>query len=386
MILLLTYVALALGVSFVCSVLEAVLLSVTPSYVASESEKGHRGGRLWGQFKTDIDRPLAAILSLNTIAHTVGAAGAGAQAAVVFGEAYFALISAVLTLLILVVSEIVPKTLGALYWRQLAPLCAQVLLGVIWVMYPLVVFAQGLTKLLSRGAPQHSISREEFTALAELGVREGVFSAEEASQVASLMRFRALTAEDVMTPRLVIFSLDDELSVAAALREHGQFPFSRIPLFSGSKDNIHGFIRKDDLLMAAVTQPDTPLADLRRNLLAVPENQPLAVLLRKMVDSRDQIALVVNEYGGVLGLVTVEDLIETLLGLEIVDETDKTIDMQALARELWVKRASRLGLVPEEIIDRANQAVIGSSGSSGSAPKAGAGTQSAAAPSDESGQ
>lgn len=357
MILLFTYVALALGVSFLCSVLEAVLLSVSPSYVASESEKGHKGGRLWSHYKADIDRPLAAILSLNTIAHTVGAAGAGAQAAAVFGEAYFALISAVLTLLILVVSEIVPKTLGALYWRQLAPLCAQVLRGVIWTMYPLVVFAQGLTRLMSRGAPQHSISREEFTALAELGVREGVFSAEEASQVASLMRFRALTAEDVMTPRPVIFALDENKTVAAALREQGQLPFSRIPLYRGSHDNIHGFIRKDDLLMAAVSQPDTPLADLRRNLLAVPENQPLAVLLRKMVDSRDQIALVVNEYGGVLGVVTMEDLIETLLGLEIVDETDKTIDMQALARELWVKRASRLGLIPEGSADLAEQAL-----------------------------
>lgn len=348
MLVLIAFVALALGVSFVCSVLEAVLLSISPSYIASATEKGRRSAKLWSRYKTDIDRPLAAILSLNTIAHTVGAAGAGAQAAVVFGEAYFAVISAVLTLLILVVSEIIPKTLGALYWRQMAPFCAQVLRCVIWSMYPLAVFAQSLTRLLSKGGAPHSISREEFTALAELGVREGVFTAEESSQVASLMRFRALAARDVMTPRPVIFSLDESLSVATALKANTRFPFSRIPLFSEQHDNIHGFIRKDDLLMAAVNRPEIALTELRRDLLTVPETQPLADLLRKMVENRDQIALVVNEYGGVMGLVTIEDLTETLLGMEIVDETDNAIDMQALARELWVKRARRLGLVPDE--------------------------------------
>ncbi|WP_269620230.1 DUF21 domain-containing protein [Zhongshania sp. BJYM1] len=192
MILLIIYVAIALGVSFLCSVLEAVLLSVTPSYIAAEEERGHRNGQLWSAYRTDIDRPLAGILSLNTIAHTVGAAGAGAQATAVFGEAYFGVISALLTLLILVVSEIIPKTLGALFWRQLAPICAVILQFVMWSMYPLVLMAQGITRLLSRGAGSQSISREEFVALAEVAVREGILDQDESSAVASLIRFRSL--------------------------------------------------------------------------------------------------------------------------------------------------------------------------------------------------
>ncbi|WP_373083499.1 CNNM domain-containing protein, partial [Zhongshania sp.] len=194
MILLLVYIGIALGVSFLCSVLEAVLLSVTPSYIAAEERGNHRNGAIWRTYKTDIDRPLAAILSLNTIAHTVGAAGAGAQATSLFGEVYFGIISAVLTLLILIVSEIIPKTLGALYWRKLAPLCALVLRFVVWSMYPLVIMAQGITKLLSRGDKAHSISREEFVALAEVAVREGILDQEESDAVTSLIRFRSLQA------------------------------------------------------------------------------------------------------------------------------------------------------------------------------------------------
>ena len=346
MIALIAFVALALGMSFLCSVLEAVLLSITPSYVASENEKGHRSAKLWRRYKDDIDRPLAAILSLNTIAHTVGAAGAGAQATKVFGEVYFGIISAVLTLLILVVSEIIPKTLGALFWRKLAPACAQTLRVVIWSMYPLVVMSQGITRLLSKNAPTHSVSRDEFAALAELGAREGVLSKEESAQLASVLRFRALKAKDVMTPRPVIFAFDEDLTVADARAR--KLPFSRIPLYREQADNIHGFVRKDDLLRAAIDTPGTPLRALRRELLTVPENQSLDSLWRRMVEGRDQMAMVVNEYGAVLGLVTTEDLVETLLGLEIVDETDHTVDMQALARRLWEQRAERLGLVPND--------------------------------------
>jgi CBS domain containing-hemolysin-like protein len=353
MILLFIYVAIALGVSFICSVLEAVLLSVTPSYIAAEEERGHRNGLLWRNYKTDIDRPLAAILSLNTIAHTVGAAGAGAQATALFGEVYFGLISAILTLLILIVSEIIPKTLGALFWRQLAPPCAIFLQFIMWAMYPLVIMAQGITSLLSRGAGPHSISREEFVALAEVAVSEGILDQEESNAVASLIRFRSLQARDVMTPRLVIFSLAENARVRDVVEGHDAILFSRIPVYANDTDNITGFIRKDELMLTLARNPDAELSTLRRELYVVPETLPTPELLQKLTEMRLQIALVVNEYGSVMGLVTVEDLIETMLGMEIVDETDTAVDMQVLARELWAKRARRLGVFDDEKISAA---------------------------------
>ncbi|MFT6550008.1 MAG: CBS domain containing-hemolysin-like protein [Zhongshania marina] len=353
MILLFIYIAIALGVSFLCSVLEAVLLSVTPSYIAAEEERGHRNGRLWRRYKTDVDRPLAAILSLNTIAHTVGAAGAGAQATALFGEAYFGLISAVLTLLILFVSEIIPKTLGALFWRQLAPPCAIILRFIMWSMTPLVAMAQVVTRLLSRGAGSHSISREEFVALAEVAVSEGILDQEESSAVASLIRFRSLQARDVMTPRLVIFSVPESASVKEVVEGNEAILFSRIPVYADDPDNITGFIRKDELMLAMARSPDSPLSSLRRELFVVPESLPTPELLKKLTEMRLQIALVVNEYGSVMGLVTMEDLVETMLGMEIVDETDTAVDMQALARELWAKRARRLGVFDDEKISAA---------------------------------
>lgn len=347
--LLVFYVTLALGVSFLCSVMEAVLLRTSSSFIAQAKQGGKRYGQLWERLRLDIDRPLAAILSLNTIAHTVGAAGAGAQATSIFGQAYFGVISAILTLLILVLSEIVPKTLGAVYWRQLAPITAEVINATVWLMYPLVVTGQAITRLISHGAPAHSISREEFEALAEAGVSEGTFDPEESATVRSVLRFRALVAEDIMTPRQVFFSLAENATVGDIIHQHHNMPFSRIPVYLGSPDNITGFIRKDDLLFTAVKGPlDTPLTSVKRDLFTVPHRLPLGTLMQRMTQERNQIALLVDEYGDIKGLVTMEDLVETMLGIEIVDETDTSVDMQKLARELWRKRAIQMGLVSED--------------------------------------
>jgi CBS domain containing-hemolysin-like protein len=343
MALLLLYIAIALGVSFLCSVLEAVLLSVSPSYVAAGLEKQQRTAKLWQHYKQNIERALAAILSLNTIAHTVGAAGAGAQATKIFGEAYFGVISAILTLLILIFSEIIPKTLGALYWRKLAPACAQLLKLVEWSMYPLVILAQGLTRMMSSDGHGGSVSREEIAALASVGVNEGVLSEEESGVIQSMVGLHKLTARDIMTPRPVIYSLDANASVADILESEESIRFSRIPVYDDNADNIVGFVRKDDILSAAVSgKRDERLSKLKREVLSVPSNQALLVLLRSMTLSAHQMALVVNEYGDVLGLVTMEDLVETMLGLEIVDETDHCPDMQVLARELWQRRADQI--------------------------------------------
>lgn len=353
MALLFTYIAFALLVSFLCSIMEAVLLSVTPSYIAVKEQEGHQHAELLRSLKADIDRPLAAILSLNTIAHTIGAAGAGAQAVRIFGDAYMAVISAVLTLAILVLSEIIPKTLGALYWRTLAPTIARALVPTIWIMYPFVKLSQGLTRLLSRGKREATVSREEMTALADLGHREGVFEADESRILKNLFRFGQLRVRDVMTPRIVIFTLPESKTVRDVLDEHQQFQFSRIPIYRQTRDDVSGYVLKDDILLRAAQEDlDVTLRELCREMVVVPDGMRLPDLFERLLDRGEHIALVVDEYGGVEGIVSMEDVVETLLGLEIVDEVDSVEDMQALARQQWFRRARRLGLVGEDMDDQ----------------------------------
>ncbi len=347
--LLLLYAALALGVSFLCSIMEAVLLSTTPSFVAARARAGTKTGLRLQSLKEDIDRPLAAILSLNTIAHTVGAVGVGAQAAIVFGDALVAVTSGVLTLLILIFSEIIPKTLGALYWRQLAPVIARILSPVMLVMWPFVKLSQGLSRMLSSGREETSVSREELTALADLGAEEGVFEAEESRILHNLLRFSSLRVRDIMTPRTVVVSLPEDQTVGEVVEANDSFRFSRLPIYAESREDITGFVLKDEILLrAAQERLDEPLHTLKRELEVVPESLPLPDLFERLLNRSAHIALVVDEYGGMAGIVTMEDVVETLLGLEIVDEADSVDDMQKLARQQWLRRARRLGLVPED--------------------------------------
>jgi len=325
---------------------------VSPSYVAALGREGDWVGERLQAMKEDIDRPLAAILSLNTIAHTVGAAGAGAQAAVVFGEAYTGVIAAVLTLLILILSEIIPKTLGAVYWRQLAPAVVRVLVPTIIAMKPLVLLSKGITYLLSSDDEQTSFSREEFTAMAELGEEEGVFEEKESRILRNLFRFNSLRVRDVMTPRTVVFDLREDKTIGEVVSEHDEFRFSRIPVYGSNRDNINGYVLKDEMLLrAAQEELDVQLKDLSREMLVVRETLPLPDLLERLLDRLEHIALVVDEYGGMAGIVSMEDVVETLLGMEIVDEADSVEDMQALARQQWFKRAKDLGMVPDEVLD-----------------------------------
>lgn len=349
MALLLLYMSLALLFSFVCSIMEAVLLTVSPAYVVSLEQQGRSSGRLLRHLKDDVDRPLAAILSLNTIAHTIGAAGAGAQAAVVFGSTSVGIFSAILTLLILIFSEIIPKTLGALYWRQLAPAMARGLQVLMVVMYPLVWLSERITGLLSRGDRPKALSHEELTALAELGAREGLVGGKESRILRNLFRFRRLTVEDVMTPRTVVFTLPQDLRVGEAVWHHPDVPFSRIPVTGDDRDQITGFVLKATILQAhAQNQTERPLREICRPLQAIPLTASLSAALDQLLNLREHIALVVDEYGDITGIVTLEDIVETLLGLEIVDEADTTVDMQALARAQWARRAQALGLRIEE--------------------------------------
>ena len=349
MTLLFAYVALALGVSFVCSILEAVLLSITPSYLAKLEQDRPKVGARVRALKLHIDRPLAAILSLNTIAHTVGAAGVGAEAQRLWGSEVLAITSAVLTLLILFVSEIIPKTLGAMYWRRLSGFIAAVLPPLILILLPLVWLSEAITGFMRRRRVAEKLSREEFAALARVGEEQGVFDESEMRILRNLFLFGSLRTRDIMTPRTVMFSLEENTTVREAMAERGSMVFSRIPIWKETPDQITGYILKDQLLLrAARDELDVPVHAFAREALMVPDTVALPALFENLLDKREHIAVVVDEYGGVDGVVTMEDVLETLIGLEIVDEMDSVKDMRAMARAKWEVRAKHIQSEPPD--------------------------------------
>lgn len=344
--LLLFYLTMAIAISFICSILEAVILSVTPSFVAYTETKNQREGQLLRSLKTDIDRPLSAILTLNTIAHTVGAAGVGAQAQVVFGNAYVSITSVVLTLLILIFSEIIPKTLGATYWKRMAVPAASVTRSLIFITYPFVKLSEWITILLSRGDAEPSLSREEFSAMAEQGFQEGIFEEGESDMFKNLIRFSTLHVSDIMTPRIVVVKFQEDTVVSGVLEKKENLRVSRIPVYGKNEEDITGYVLKTDLYAAkAEGAADAQLKSLKRDVLIIPETVSLKVLLQRLLDTKEHIAVVVDEYGGLAGVVTMEDVVETLLGIEIMDEADAIEDMQKLARDKWKERARKLGIV-----------------------------------------
>ncbi len=346
LMLLVSYILLALIFSFLCSVAEAVLLSITPSYIAGLREKQPKKAALLKRLKQDdVDRSLAAILTLNTIAHTVGAVGAGSKATAVFGSTWFGLFSAVMTLMILFLSEIIPKTLGAVFWRKLAGTTAIFVRGLIVALYPLILVSERLTNLIAHGESVQVFSRDEFIAMAGVGEQTGKINERESRIIRNLFRFDSLKARDIMTPRTVVVALSQDITVSEALEANEQPPFSRLLLYRADIDDITGFVLKDDMLMSkAKDQGEVKLETLKREIMIVPGEMPLSGLLEFLLEHRQHIALVAGEYGGTKGLVTLEDLVETLLGMEIVDEMDRVEDMQALARQQWAKRAKALGM------------------------------------------
>ena len=348
--LLVFYLALALGVSFACSIFEAVLLSITPGYVAALEKEGSAAAERITKLKQSVDRPLAAILSLNTVAHTVGAAGVGAQSAKVFANVPMGIISGVLTVLILFVSEIVPKSLGATYWKKLAPAVAATLVPVTFVMTitGFVPISSWVTRKLGGGKHGAEPSREEISAIAERGARQGVFAGSEGRVLGNLFQLAELRATDVMTPRTVIFAVPETETVGALVERDDSIRFSRIPIHQGTLDQVTGYVlRSDILLRAARDQHDTLLSDLRRELKTVPDEQPLSELLEGLLEHQTQMALVVDDHGTATGLVTLEDVVETLFGTEIIDEADNVADLRELARKKWQERAQRLGMLDD---------------------------------------
>jgi CBS domain containing-hemolysin-like protein len=345
-IILIGSILLALGFSFLCSIAEAALLSVTPSYVESmRTNRPQRAERLRRLKIENVDRSLAAILTLNTIAHTVGAILSGAKATIVFGSAWFGLFSAIMTLMILFLSEIIPKTLGAVYWKQLIAPTALFVEILIWSLYPIVWLSESLTQWVSRGQKAHIFSRDELISMARIGESSGTMPKSESRILKNLFKLSTLCAQDIMTPRTVIESLPEDSTIEEALLVATCKPFSRIPLYRDDKDQINGFVLRADMLIASNKgEGDAPLASIRRELMTVRDSIPLSELFDHFLQKRQHISIVLDEYGGTKGLVTLEDLVETLIGIEIIDETDSVVDMRALARQQWLERAKSMGL------------------------------------------
>lgn len=348
MTLLFTYLFVALFTSFLCSIAEAVLLSTPVSYVKAKIELGNRSAENFLSLKEDVDRPLSAILSLNTVAHTVGAAGVGAQATIVFGEAYFGLVSAILTILILVLTEIIPKTLGANFNRELMGFTTKIIRTMIILTYPLVIMSMFLTKYLSRKEKEFTTSREEISALASIGTEEGIFADKENKIIQNLIRLKSIRISEIMTPRTVVVVANEEMSLQEFLINKEFLHFSRIPVYNESRDNVTGYVFREMVFeKLAEDQFHLKLKDIKRKISTFPETDTLFRVWEELLHRKEQISLVVDEYGGMDGIVTLEDIIETLLGFEIVDEKDRVEDMQQYAMDRWKARQKKYQLLKE---------------------------------------
>ncbi len=333
------YFFAVLGISFLCSLLESFILSVTHAHISLISKDRPALGKKLSHFKENINQPLSAILSLNTIANTIGAASVGAITLVEFGSNWVAIMSGILTLCILIFSEIIPKTVGALYWKKIlvpATFAVQVL---IIMTYPLVVFLEFLSKWLAKAENEDKVSREEVIAMAELGEDEGTIEESESTVIENVLMLDDISVEEVLTPRSVIFAVNKTNSVREVLDKYNDIEFSRIPVYEDGLDNIIGIVRRHVLLKSkAEDQFDVTMGELAKPIHAVEENDSVGDVLDEFVKRREHLFMVKDQFGQVAGLVTLEDAIETLLGVEIVDETDSVVDMRKLALDNWRKK------------------------------------------------
>lgn len=348
--LLIFYALISIFFSFLCSILEAAFLSFTPTFIRMKKNDGKAYAPIIEKMKKDVDKPLIAILTVNTIAHTVGAILVGVQAEKVFTSTgnMVGIVSAIMTLAILILSEIIPKTIGANYWQSLGNFTArslQVLIfplkytGILWLMMQ-------ITQLMGKSPHSGTLSKEEYIAMTDAAVEEGVFANNETTFIQNILLFRSMKAQSIMTPFSVAFIADENTTIQKFYESHEELIFSRIPIYEKTHNNISGFVLKDDILEAIINDNgDKPLKSLKKLLPITSQDTPLTDLFEKFIKERAHIAILVDDFGHPIGLVSMEDIIETLLGLEIMDESDNVEDMQILARQNWEKRAKRMGIL-----------------------------------------
>lgn len=337
MTLILLYLIGALAVSFLCSVLEAVLLSTPISFISMKQSQGVKNAPLMMKYKTNVDRPVAAILTLNTVAHTIGAAGVGSESVKVFGEAYFGIISAILTLLILVLSEIIPKTVGASYWRTLAMPSASIIRALIVITYPLVWISELITRCFSPKIQPLTVSREEVAAMVNVGTDEGVIEMEENKMIRNFLKLPDLSAKDIMTPFVVVASVPVHTTMKEFYDNESLASFSRIPVYDSEREFITGYVRRATVLeMLAQDKFSMTVGEIARPIPTFPETAKIPYIWQRLLENKEHISVITDEYGCMRGIVTMEDVIETMLGVEIVDECDTIEDMQAMARDKFI--------------------------------------------------
>ncbi|MBQ6045728.1 MAG: DUF21 domain-containing protein [Bacteroidales bacterium] len=343
MALLIIYLLGALLISFLCSILEATLMSTPISYITMREDEGYKPAKLMKQYKLDSSRPIAAILALNTIANTIGAAGVGKQATLVFGSQWFGLVSALMTLLILIFSEIIPKTIGTSHWKSLMGFAAKAIRLLIIVLFPIVWCVEKLQKWITPKASETAISREEVGAMADVAEESGELDEDENEIIQNLINIDEVTACDAMTPRVVAAIAPESMTIKAFYKDRRFYHHSRIPVYADNDEYITGYIlRVDALQLMAEDRFDARLRDIRREVESFPEETPIVDVWNGMLEKKEQIAIIINEYGSFQGILTMEDVIETILGDEIVDERDAVVDMQQLAREKWKKQAAKV--------------------------------------------
>jgi len=351
---LLLFAAVSIVFSFLCSIWEAVLLSITPTFVNTELNKGSGLGKALQRFKEDIDRPLSAILTLNTIAHTVGAIGVGAMAATMFAGkeplfgilSYESLVAILMTLAILFLSEIIPKTIGANNWKSLAPFTVASLSFLLKVLAPLIWVSQLITKSFKKDKGKAVLTRTDFLALADVGKTSGALEEKESSIITNLLGMDTLKVQDIMTPRTVMQIIDEDTTLQEYYDNHQPMRFSRIPVFDKTPDSVTGLVLKDDVLINMLQgKQNEPLKSIKRDIKMINQDKSLKEFFSYLTDENEHIAMVHDTYGSITGLVTMEDMLETILGLEIVDESDNVTDMQVLARKRWEERAKKIGII-----------------------------------------
>lgn len=348
--LLLLFLLFAVVTSFMCSILESVLMSTPLSFITMKEDEGYKPACLFKKYKTEIDRPIAAILSLNTIANTIGAAGVGRQATMLFGSEWFGVVSAVTTLLILIFSEIIPKTIGTTYWRNLMGISARVISILIIIMFPCVWLVEYITRIIEPKNKEAAVSREEVSAMADLAEEEGVFEESENKVIQNLLNLDEIYAYDAMTPRVVSAIAKENMTLREFYKMDEYLHHSRIPVYADSPEYITGYIlRSEALELLAADKFDVKLKNIRRDIVYFNEDTPLSTIWESLQTSKEQITAIIDDYGCFQGILSLEDVLETILGSEIVDEDDIVSDMQQYARERWHSRLRKAGKpVPQE--------------------------------------
>ena len=342
--LLLLFFVLSVGVSFVCSILESVLLSVNMSYVAVLERERPTVGMLLRLHKQNINKSIASILILNTIANTLGAAAVGAQAAMIFGNDAVVYVSVILTFAILFLSEIIPKTIGAIYWKQLAPLSAYTIRFFIWITYPIILTTLFVTNRISNGKDDsNSLTKEELLESMLLSEDDGVIDEKESDIIENILRLDDIKVGDVLTPRSVVFALDQKRTLKDIIaNEEEIFNFSRVPLFHDSIEDVTGIVLTKKIFQQAIKDDTVTLESIKKEMFSINENIPISKALDLFISKKDHMFLVMDGYDQTEGIVTLEDCVETILGVEIMDESDATEDMRELAKiKMKQKRKDR---------------------------------------------